>query len=266
MNYWTSLSIEYANQRNYLDMLFKVYPMSPNIRRVIDKEKWNTIETLFNNQNNEQLINALFALELFPIKDSYVAYLKRDRKAITRNPETVNRLAGSLYEMGIEKIYEKCTEPKETNRQIGPLFKRWISSGTLGVPIFNNSKDFLAHNGNAVLNASDAEMERFARDYLGYNHNKGLDFIARFNEKYIIGEAKFLTDFGGHQDAQFADAVSTITSELNSNKLDTEVIKIAICDGVLYIEGNNKMHRHLWEHDEQIILSSLLLREFLYSI
>ena len=84
MNFWTSLSIEYANQRNYLDMLFKVYPMSPNIRRVIDKEKWNTIETLFNNQNNEQLINALFALELFPIKDSYVAYLKRDRKAITR--------------------------------------------------------------------------------------------------------------------------------------------------------------------------------------
>lgn len=56
---------------------------------------------------------------------------------------------------------------------------------------FNNSKDFLAHNGNAVLNASDAEMERFARDYLGYNHNKGLDFVARFNEKYIIGEAKF---------------------------------------------------------------------------
>ncbi len=85
-------------------------------------------------------------------------------------------------------------------------------------------------------------------------------------KKYIIGEAKFLTDFGGHQDAQFADAVSTITSELNSNKLGVEVIKIAICDGVLYIEGNNKMHRHLWEHDEQIILSSLLLREFLYSI
>ncbi len=138
MNFWTSLSIEYANQRNYLDMLFlKVYPMSPNIRRVIDKEKNGILLKLFfNNQNNEQLINALFALELFPIKDSYVAYLKRDRKAITRNPETVNRLAGSLYEMGIEKIYEKCTEPKETNRQIGPLFKRWISSGTLGAPIF----------------------------------------------------------------------------------------------------------------------------------
>ena len=34
--------------------------------------------------------------------------------------------------------------------------------------------------------------------------DKGLDFIARFNGKYVIGEfPKFLTDFGGHQNAQF---------------------------------------------------------------
>jgi len=116
------------------------------------------------------------------------------------------------------------------------------------------------------LNSSDTEMERFARQYLGYNHNKGLDFVARFNNTYVIGEAKFLTDFGGHQDAQFADAISTITSTLKPNKLSAKVIKIAICDGVLYISSRNKMHMHLREHDDQIILSSLLLREFLYSI
>ena len=83
---------------------------------------------------------------------------------------------------------------------------------------------------------------------------------------HVIGEAKFLTDFGGHQDAQFADAISTMTSPLLPNKLGAEVIKIAICDGVLYIESNNKMHRHLREHDDQIVISSLLLREFLYSV
>ncbi|MDR1126974.1 MAG: hypothetical protein LBL06_02475 [Treponema sp.] len=37
-------------------------------------------------------------------------------------------------------------------------------------------------------------------------------YIGRFNKKYVIGEAKFLTDFGGHQNAQFADAISTITN------------------------------------------------------
>ena len=29
MNYWTQLSIEYANQRSYLDDLFQVYPTIP---------------------------------------------------------------------------------------------------------------------------------------------------------------------------------------------------------------------------------------------
>lgn len=266
MNYWTELSINYANQRDYLDSLFKVYPMSSNIRRTISRENWNVIENSFNEQNNEVLVKELLKLQLFPIKDSYVAYLKRDPSSITRNPNTINRLAGTLYEMGIDEIYNKCTEPKETNRQIGPLFKRWVDMGTLGVPVYHNINEFLNRSDNAVLNVSDIEMENFARQYLGYNHEKGLDFVARFNGKYIIGEAKFLTDFGGHQDAQFADAISTITSPLLPNSLNVEVIKIAICDGVLYIRGNNKMHRHLRSHDEEIVVSSLLLREFLYSI
>ncbi|MBR4435806.1 MAG: restriction endonuclease [Clostridia bacterium] len=266
MNYWTELSVQFANQSNYLDELFKVYPMSPNIRREIDNNQWKRVQTSFERQDNETLVRELLTLELFPIKDSYVAYLKRDPESISRNPETVNRLAGNLYEMGLDVIYEKCTEPKETNRQIGPLFKRWIARGMLGAPVYNTVNEFLAANGNAVLNASDTEMQRFASDYLGYSHNKGLDFVARFNSQYVIGEAKFLTDFGGHQDAQFADAVSTITSSLLPNRFNVTVNKIAICDGVLYITGNNKMHRHLREHDDQTILSSLLLREYLYSI
>ncbi|MBE6915495.1 MAG: restriction endonuclease [Ruminococcaceae bacterium] len=266
MNYWTQLSVELANQKNYLDLLFKVYPMSPNIRREIDAAQWRIVQTAFNTQNNNSLVSQLLSLELFPIKDSYVSYLRRDPGAIARNPETINRLAGQLYEMGLDTIYEKCTAPKETNRQIGPLFKRWIAKKTLGAPVFSDPKEFLSYKGNAVLNSSDTEMERFARQYLGYNHNKGLDFVARFNNTYVIGEAKFLTDFGGHQDAQFADAISTITSTLKPNKLSAKVIKIAICDGVLYISSRNKMHMHLREHDDQIILSSLLLREFLYSI
>ena len=58
--------------------------------------------------------------------------------------------------------------------------------------------------------------------------------VARFNGKYIIAEAKFLTDFGGHQNAQFADAISTL-------KAGCSAITIGILDGVLYIKGKNKM-------------------------
>lgn len=133
MNYWTELSIEYANQRNYLDDLFKVYPTIPDGIRDIDKTCRKNIEESFIKKDNEALIKHLLKCDLFPIKDSYVAYLKRDESSLKRNPQTINRLAGRLYELGLNKIFEKCTEPKETNRQIGPLFKRWVNSGALGI-------------------------------------------------------------------------------------------------------------------------------------
>ncbi|PJA72272.1 restriction endonuclease [bacterium CG_4_9_14_3_um_filter_33_26] len=259
MNYWTQLSIDYANQRNYLDDLFSVYPTIPNGIRDLDEDLWKKVESSFNSQNNKELVENLLKLELFPIKDSYVAYLKRDKSSIERNPKTVDRLSGRIYEMGLEKVFERATEPKETNRQIGPLFRRWLNKGSLGikpVPL----DEFLSNNENAILDAGDNEMMNFAKEHLGYNHNKGLDLVARFNGKYVIGEAKFLTDFGGHQNAQFNDAITTATTKVDA-------ITIAILDGVLYIPGNNKMYQSVTEtYKEQNIMSALVLREFLYQI
>jgi hypothetical protein len=94
--------------------------------RDINKNIWAEVEEAFKRKNNEELIRQLFKLDLFPIKDSYVAFLKKDNSAIERNPKTINRLCGRLYEMGLDKIYERCSEPKETNRQIGPMFKNWL--------------------------------------------------------------------------------------------------------------------------------------------
>lgn len=259
MNYWTQLSIDFANQRNYLDELFSVYPTIPEGIRDIDQELWDKAERLFNDKNNIELLKVFLKLDLFPIKDSYVAYLKRDKYSIERNPNTVDRLCGRLYEMGLDKIYEKCSEPKETNRQIGPLFRRWLNNGALGVmPV--PLEDFLSNDNNAILDAGDAQMMAFATEHLNYTHEKGLDFVGRFNGKYVIGEAKFLTDFGGHQNAQFNDAISTVKTNVNAET-------VAILDGVLYINGGNKMHRNITEElTEYNVMSSLVLREFLYQI
>ena len=79
MNYWTELSIEYANQKNYLDDLFSVYPTIPNGIRDLNQDLWKKIENSFDKKDNTKLIENLLKLELFPIKDSYVAYLKRDK-------------------------------------------------------------------------------------------------------------------------------------------------------------------------------------------
>ena len=261
MNKFLELSLEYAQQpaHAYLDDLFKVYPTIPNAIRSVDTAKWESVECAFARRDNLKLVESLLSMDLFPIKDSYVAFLRHDRAALLRNPNTVNRLAGELYGMGLGKIYERSTLPKETNRQIGPLFRYWLRSNALGiapVPI----EEFAKTEGNAILDAGDAVMKAFAKERLGYGRDKGLDFIARFNGKYVIGEAKFLTDFGGHQNAQFNDAIATLESP-------SKAVNIAIMDGVLYIKNNNKMHKELTgKYGGCNIMSALLLRDFLHSI
>ncbi|MBF0211383.1 MAG: restriction endonuclease [Desulfamplus sp.] len=260
MNRWIELSIEYANQRSYLDDLFQVYPTIPEGIRDINETAWSNVERFFNSRNNDSLIRELLKFDLFPIKDSYIAYLKRDNSAIDRNPRTINRICGRLYEMGLSKIFERCSEPKETNRQIGPMFKEWLRKKSLGITPVDIS-EFIANNNDAILDASDSAMMEFARSNLGYTHNKGLDFVARFNNKYIIAETKFLTDFGGHQNAQFNDAIGTVEAK------GVKAIKIAVLDGVLYIKTNNKMYKAITQtYKDYNIMSSLVLREFLYQL
>ena len=265
MNYWTQLSVEFANQRNYLDELYKVYPITPNLKREISSNSIKTITDSFESKDNKTLVKELLKLDLFPIKDSYIPYLRKDKTALERNPNTVNRIAGNLYSMGLENIIDKCSEPKETNRQMGPMFKNWLKTGVLGCSIYESEDEFLNSNENGVLIVSDTRMKNFAIKYLGYRrYDKGLDFVGKFNNKFIIGEAKFLTDFGGHQNDQFVDAITTISSEFE--KTDKTVLPIAILDGVLYIKGKHKLYNYLHTQDNQYILSTLVLREFLYSL
>ncbi len=260
MNYFTEQSIELANQKDYLDQLFTVYPLSPDSIREIDTGIWNRVETCFKQHDNIGLFESLLELDLFPIKDGYVPYFRRDRGAIRRNPKTVNRICGRVRELGLERLYERCTQPKETNRQMGPLFRRWVASGTLG--LFPVSEDiFTSSDDNAILDGSDAQLKQFAINNLGYSReDKGIDFIARFNSKYVIGEAKFISDEGGHQNDQFLDAMTTLRTQTMKN-----VINIAILDGVLYIPSRKKMYREITMNDIPV-MSALLLRDFLYSL
>lgn len=103
-------------------------------------------------------------------------------------------------------------------------------------------------------------MMSFAKQHLGYKRDKGIDFLGRFNGKYVIGEAKFISDEGGHQNDQFLDAMTTIQEE-NSD----DVRYIAILDGVLYIPGRKKMYTMITSQDIPV-MSALLLRDYLYNL
>lgn len=259
MNHWTDLSIKLAARHDYLDQLFKVYPLVPEVIRDVDQAKWLRVEQAYQRKDKKELIRGLLALELFPIKDSYIAHLRRDKGALDRNPATVDRIVDRLYAMGLEEIWRRASEPKETNRQIGPLFRKWINTGALGVDILDK-EDFLATAGNAVLKGADTFLKQFAIEHLNYTNDKGIDLIAKFNGTYVIGEAKFLTDFGGHQDRQLADAINLLQTE------GVKAVKVAILDGVLYIPNKGSMHRMLSRDEDYNIVSSLLLKEFLFHL
>lgn len=65
------------------------------------------------------------------------------------------------------------------------MFRDWLRNKSLGITPVELNK-FLANKKDAILDGSDKSMMDFAKEELGYNHNKGLDFVGRFNGKYVI--------------------------------------------------------------------------------
>ncbi len=260
MNDWTQLSIEYANQRSYLDDLFHIYPTIPDWIREIDEDTWVSVEKYYHEKNNDALLQELLKLELFPIKDSYISYLRQDKSSLDRNPRTVNRICWRLYDMSLGDIYEKCSQPKETNRQIWPMFSRWLDSWALWI-LPSSLDEFTSSNNDAILKATDKEKMDFAKTHLNYNRDKGLDFVGRFNNKYVIWEAKFLSATWWSQNSDFEDAIATLESK------NVKAITVAILDGILYIPNKWKMYKYITDpYKNDNIMSALVFRDFLYQI
>lgn len=263
MNIWTKKSVEYAKNEDYLDRLFQVYPLAKNVNRPISKEKREKIKEAMDKKDHKQLILECLGAKVFPIKDSYIGFLKRDKTALDRNPKTVKRIGEALMEMGYEKVIGEMERLAETNRQMGTAFSSWIEKGELGIPLTKNPEEFRNSEENMILTASDSIRGDFARIYLGYGRNSGLDFLCRYDKKYIIGEAKFISDNGGNQNNQLSSAMSIFTSITTVTKY--EVIPIAILDGVLYLEGNNKMFQTIKRNNNDV-MSALFLKEFIHQL
>lgn len=257
MNKWIKKSIELANGPGYLDNLYDVYPMEVGAVRSIPAETLEKIKIAYKKGDKLNLIKILLKnLDLFPIKDSYIAFLRRNPEALDINPKTVKRIGERLLEMDYEEIIKASTQPKETNRQIGPLFRKWMPS--LGYPILGED-EFLKTKQVAFLDGSDRYLKEFSNRFLKTKLTKGLDLLLKVNKTFVIGESKFLTDFGGHQNAQFNDALNLL------HKRGGETLRIAVLDGVLWIRGKNKMH-NLVKKEKGVALSALLLDEFIKSL
>lgn len=258
MNKWIKKSAILANSNGYLDKLQSVYPVTLSEKRDIPDEIVQEIKEIFEAHDDEKLVRRLLAFGKFPIKDPYVAFLRRKKGTfIKKNPETVKRIAGQLYSLGFNGMLNGIKEPKEFNRQIGTLFKKWLPN--MGFPLLAE-QEFEKYRGVCLLSGSDNVLKNYAQSKLAYDIEKGIDMIAKTGNTYFfLGEAKFLTDYGGHQTAQFEDALRTASFEKEN------CIGIAILDGVVWIKGKNKMFERIAK-SKQSILSALLLKDFLLEV
>jgi len=257
MNYWVRESIEIANGPGYLDRLQEVYPVTIMPRRSLSAEKRKIIEEAFELKDDLRLITELLRLKKFPIKDPYAAFLRKNQKFIEYNPETVKRISERISSMGLEKMFEGIEEAVEFNRTIGPLFRRWLPK--LGYPMLDLHGFERFDKGIAILDASPEELRRFANQRVGANLEKRPDILAKNNGRYVIGEAKFLTDVGGHQNTQLLDALDLLRSRSGRVK------RVAILDGVVWIRSKNKMHHAVVESNEDVF-SALLLSDYLKNL
>lgn len=282
MNKWTEKSFDLYDSVGYLDRLHNIYPMLDNPPRPLDPDLKDYLEDIFNKKDDEKLFKILIEQDKFPIKDSYKAYFtkvgkKEQNKIIENNPKTVKRICERIYNLGFDEMIKGIEKPIETNRQIGLMFRNWINSEYQS---YSTYEDFLNANEHiSSLCGHDDFLLSFAKKYLKIDlpldtggNEKGLDMVIKINTSpkatFIIGEAKFLTDKGGHQDRQFNDGIKLITSSSFKNNGKYNVIRIAVLDGVCWIKSSKaRMPESIRKlKDDEIAISALLLDEFFKSI
>jgi len=254
MKEWSKKTLEIVNTKDYLDRLQEIYPHEDAPREVDDKTIM-IVEEFYEEKDCALLIEILLELEKFPYKESYVAFLRKDKDAITRNPKTVNRICNRLYEMGIDKVIEGIKVPKEANTRRGNQFAKWVKNEFRLV----TADEFIkSQKGIVVLNASDSVARDLCNKEMGIGISKRPDFVAKSNDNYIVGEAKFLSSTGGNQGRAFDDGIGLATNPSGN------AFKIFILDGIHWIETGSDQFKRI-STGAAHIFTVLLLKEFLES-
>ena len=252
MNKWARKTVQLAREGDYLDRLHEVYPIEPK-KRVVDQKSLDEIRNAFKKRDEILLLNKLLDLEKFPYDDSYVAFLRKDRSAIKRNPKTVDRIYSTLVEMGIEGIVQGIAAPKEANTRRGNSFKQWLRAKFR----FGMLSEFeRVKQGIIFLDAPETTLRNYVNSKLGAGFQKRPDFLAKTGARHMIGEAKFLSDLGGNQARGFADAITVAANPAHGG------VKVCVLDGIVWIQSRSHLYSSI-ENSSINVFSALLLKDFL---
>lgn len=224
--------------------------------RAVSTEAVAEITAAFHSGDRERLLNTLLDQDRFPFDDSYVGFLREDRAAIRRNPETVARLCRTLRTMGLKKILKGVRAPIVANRRRGQQFKEWAKSQFryAALKMFERSD-----RGIVFLQGSD----QYLRDYANAKFHAGLrkqpDFVAKVGWTYVVGEAKFLSAEGGEQRGGFQDAVTVAAHPAGG------AVKVSVLDGIVWLQSRSGFYQFI-KNSSLPVFSALLLKDVLQSL
>ena len=249
LNKWITKSIEIAEAEGYLDSLLGIYPLTTNKERTLVEGTEEKIKELIEAGNKRALIDYLLELEKFPIATAYNASL-RYTDIMDRNPKTVEEMGKILLNMGSEKVIKGAKEPKIVSKQAGSMFARWVASLYPLLP----STRFESATEPSLLKGSDKSRKKYANERLDAGiEEKGIDLLLKKGDKFVMGQAKFITAGGGGQDNQFFEALRFVNSARGSAE------RIALIDGIIWFD--DKFLTRIKKSNKNI-MSALLLKSF----
>ena len=262
LNQWVLRSIELFENTPYLDNILSVYPLQAARPERLNERLRRRIISAHQGRRTEELINILRDEVKFPYDEPLWFLIKNIEGCLQNNPIQIQRIANSLYAMTAEETVMRLESPPKLNTQMGPMFTTWLRENfnSLILDEFRESKE-----GIFILASSEEEGKSFINDELGQDLSKRPDLVAKVNETYIVGEAKWIGSPGGNQDKQVEEVLDFCRGQRGN------VIRIGIIDGFPWAVHNinntiiNFKAAVQVQESEYDIVSTLLLKDYLNS-
>ena len=134
LNPWIKQSIDLFQNEAYLDRILDIYPFDVAAHQRLYYNFRRELISAHNQRNTELLVELLSTPKKFPYEDPVWYLLKNIRDCIEKNPEQIDRVARSLYNMTAEETVIRLEAPPKINTQVGPMFHTWLMSNFDSLP------------------------------------------------------------------------------------------------------------------------------------
>ena len=263
LNQWVLRSIELFENTPYLDNILEVYPLATATPNRLDMRLRRQIINAHQSRRTDELIQILQNQVKFPYDEPLWFLMKNIGNCLVNNPQQRLRIAESIYGMTADEVVFKLEEAPKLNTQMGPMFTLWLRNNfnLLNLDDFQQSTE-----GIYILNSSEQDGKDFVNNVLNQGVSKRPDLVAKVNNTYIIGEAKWIGSPGGNQNKQIVEVIDLCAKQRGN------VIRIGVIDGYPWATHNSdggiifEKTAVMTQESEYDLISALLLNDYLSSL